>query len=86
VNIAVEIKSFVKKSFISEFHCVLGQFLHYRLVLNEKEPERILYIAIPDDTYKAYFFLPFIQAVIDTYQLKFLVYDSDKETIIKWQT
>jgi len=33
-KIAVEIKTFLKPSAISEFHTVLGQFLNYRFALN----------------------------------------------------
>jgi hypothetical protein len=84
-QIAVEIKSFLSKSFISEFHHAVGQFMDYRLVLSKKDPERILYLAIPDDTYKSYFFLEFTQAAIESFQLKFLVYDIEQEVIVKWQ-
>ena len=49
-TIAVEIKSFIQTAAVSEFHTALGQFIHYRTILQESEPERILYLAIPDDT------------------------------------
>ena len=42
-KIAVEIKSFLGASSISEFHTALGQFFNYRLALEEKEPDRELY-------------------------------------------
>lgn len=44
-RIAVEIKSFVVPSAISEFHTALGQCLNYRVALKLKEPERVLYLA-----------------------------------------
>jgi hypothetical protein len=50
-KIAVEIKSFLGASSISEFHTALGQFFNYRLALEEKEPDRILYLAVPILTY-----------------------------------
>jgi hypothetical protein len=37
---------------ISEFHLALGQFLNYRLALQIKEPDRIIYLAVPLDTFK----------------------------------
>jgi hypothetical protein len=85
-KIAVKIKSFIGKSFIYEFHQAIGQFIHYRLVLTNKEPERILYLAIPDDSYQAYFTLLLTTELIETYQIKYLVYDIEQEIIIKWQT
>ena len=46
-KIAVEIKSFVGGSAISQFHTALGQFINYRTALSQEEPERELYLAIP---------------------------------------
>ena len=45
-KIAVEIKSFVSSSNVSEFHTALGQFLNYRDALEVVEPERTLYLAV----------------------------------------
>ena len=59
-KIAVEIKSFLGASSISEFHTALGQFFNYRLALEEKEPARILYFAVPLNTYDEFFTLQFI--------------------------
>jgi len=41
-KIAVEVKSFINPSAISDFHNALGQFLNYRLALEMTEPKRIL--------------------------------------------
>jgi XisH protein len=47
-KIAVEIKSFLEQSSaIYEFHTALGQFMNYRAALRKREPERILYLAVP---------------------------------------
>ncbi len=59
--------------------------MNYRLALMKKEPERILYLAVPSDTYKSFFNLEFIQLVIQQYQLKLIIYDSVNEVIVKWQ-
>ena len=42
-KIAVEIKSFISDSDISEFHVALGQYLNYLQALELKDPQRILY-------------------------------------------
>jgi hypothetical protein len=52
-QIAVEVKSFMRDSLVYEFHLALGQFLDYRLGLEEYEPNRILYLAVPIDTYRS---------------------------------
>lgn len=54
-RIAVEIKTFLKPSAVSEFHTVLGQFLNYRFALQAEDPGRILYLAIPIEIYETFF-------------------------------
>jgi len=83
-KIAVEIKSFLGASSISEFHAALGQFINYQLALEDIEPDRILYLAVPFDIYDEFFQLGFIQKVIQRMQLKILVYDEQKEEILQW--
>jgi len=55
LKIAVEVKSFVGLSNLTDFHLAVGQFLNYRLALEEFESDRILYLAIPDDIYNTFF-------------------------------
>jgi hypothetical protein len=66
--IAVEIKSFVRPSAISEFHTAVGQYLNYRRALRTQEPNRILYLAVPKQTYDEFFRLRFIEEGIEEYQ------------------
>ncbi|MEK8021955.1 MAG: element excision factor XisH family protein [Candidatus Parabeggiatoa sp.] len=84
-KIAVEVKSFVSGPFISEFHTAVGQVMNYRSALKRINPECILYLAIPRVIYKTYFMRPFVQAVIEDYQIKYIVYHVQKEEIVKWQ-
>lgn len=86
LKIAVEVKSFVGSSDISEFHTALGQFLNYRQALEEQEPDRILYLAVPLDTYETFFGLRFIETAVHRHQLKLVVYDSESEVIVRWAT
>lgn len=83
-KIAVEIKSFAGKSAISEFHTALGQFLNYRDALEMKEPERILYLAVPIDTYETFFQDEFISTRIKKHNLLLIVYNAKKEKIEQW--
>ena len=54
-KIAVEVKSFLKNSAVSEFYTALGQFISYRILLAEQYPEYVLYLAVPMDTYTSLF-------------------------------
>ncbi|NEO41514.1 MAG: fatty-acid oxidation protein subunit alpha [Moorea sp. SIOASIH] len=71
-RIAVEIKSFINPSSITDFHLAIGQFINYRVALKVKDPERKLFLAVPDTTYRRFFQKEFPQLVIQEYQLKLL--------------
>ena len=83
-KIAVEIKSFVGDSDISAFHTALGQYLNYCQALEEQEPDRLVYLAIPLETYQDFFQLPFIQRSLRRYQVKLIIYDPKLEEIKQW--
>jgi hypothetical protein len=83
-KIAVEIKSFVGDSDISAFHTALGQYLNYCQALEEQEPDRNVYLAIPLETYQDFFQLPFIQRALQRYQVKLIIYDPKLEEIKQW--
>jgi hypothetical protein len=84
-KIAVEVKSFVSSSVIFDFHLALGQFLNYRLALQMKEPDRIIYLAVPLDTFNSFFQEIFVQEAMKIYQLKLIIYDANKEEIVEWR-
>ena len=84
-KIAVEVKSFLAPSTISEFHTALGQCLNYRYALEDTEPDRKLYLAIPVSIYEDFFSVPFIQSVLRRSQISLIVYDVVPEEIVKWQ-
>jgi XisH protein len=84
-KIAVEVKSFAGGSTISEFHTALGQFLNYRIAIEvSDEPERVLYLAIPTDTYQMFLRFEPAKTVIERYEVRLIVYDSNCEAIDQW--
>jgi hypothetical protein len=83
-KIAVEIKTFLAPSTISEFHTAIGQFINYRIALEDDDPERRLYLAVPLDVYKRFFRYPFIQTVIVRNKIPLLVYNTQKQEIAEW--
>lgn len=84
-KIAVEVKSFIGASLLSEFHTAVDQFMNYRMALAKQDADRVLYLAVPKDTYKEFFTLEFGQNAIQHYKLKLIVYDVESEVIVKWQ-
>jgi XisH protein len=85
-KIAVEIKSFVAVSAIYEFHLAIGQYRNYQLALLQEDPERVLYLAVPEDTYDRFFTLQFIQDALRYNAVCYLVYDVQAEVIVRWQS
>ena len=83
-KIAVEIKSFLSYSVISDFHQAVGQMMNYRLILQQEEPDRLLYLAVPLDIYETFFKLEFTQLAIANYQFKLIVYDTEQGGIVQW--
>lgn len=84
-KIAVEVKSFVSGSTISEFHTALGQFLNYRIALEaSEEPDRILYLAVPRDVYQTFLRFEPAKTAINRYDVRLIVYNSDREAIEQW--
>ncbi|WP_298919379.1 XisH family protein [uncultured Nostoc sp.] len=83
-KIAVEIKSFIGRSSVSEFHTALGQFINYQFALEELEPERKLYLAVPESIHNSFFQRRFIRSVILRTQIRLLVYDEKQEVIVQW--
>jgi XisH protein len=82
--IAIEIKTFLAPSTLSEFHAALGQFLNYRLALKLKQPQRQLFLAIPKEVYRSFFTEEFTQLSVAEYALKVVVFDVEQEEIIEW--
>ncbi|SKB14739.1 FdxN element excision controlling factor protein [Planktothrix sp. PCC 11201] len=83
-KIAVEIKSFLSDSAMLDFHLALGQFLNYRLALEEIEPDRVLYLAIPLTAYESFLYRDLPRLAIQKYQVKLIVYEPQAEVILQW--
>jgi XisH protein len=83
-KIAVEVKSFLGDSPLTDYHAALGQFLNYRLALEINQPDRDLYLAIPLVAHEAFFQREFAQLSLERYQIKCIVYDPINEVITQW--
>ena len=81
-KIAVEIKTFGADSVMYGFHLAIGQFINYQVALENVEPSRTLYLAIPHPVYKTFFQSLLARSVVEKHNIKLLIYDSIKEEII----
>jgi hypothetical protein len=82
-RIAVEVKSFLGASPIHDLELALGQFLLYRSVLEEQEPDRILFLAIPGERADI-LDEPVGQLLITKHLLRAIVFDPQNEELIRW--
>ncbi|MDZ8257530.1 XisH family protein [Nostoc sp. ChiQUE01b] len=83
-KIAVEIKTFLSDSPLTDYHAALGQFLNYRLALEISDSNRILYLAVFIGVYEAFFKREFAQISVERYQIKQIIYDPIQEVIVQW--
>ncbi|NET79694.1 XisH family protein [Okeania sp. SIO1F9] len=83
-KIAVEIKSFTNPSSIADLEQALGQYLLYRAVLEEVQPDFLLYLAVRKITYQAIFSEPIGELVINKYKVNLLVFESKKQEVWQW--
>ena len=68
-------------------NAALGQFLRYQLPLEEgEEPDLLLYLAVPADTYRDFFTLELPRLLLQRYRVRLIVYDPEEEVITQWQT
>lgn len=82
----MEVKSFLTSaSAISEFHTALGQFINYRAALRREEPDRLLYLAVPDLIYNSFFQLDFPALMLKENNVKVIVYDVELGEISQWK-
>jgi hypothetical protein len=83
-KIVVEIKSFVGRSLMYDFHGALGQYMVYRNLIQLTEPEYKLYLAIDDLVYKNFFQRKSIQLITKENKLLLMVVEMEKEEILQW--
>lgn len=84
-KIAVEIKTFIGKSTMFDLHLAVGQFMVYQIALEEKEPDRILFLAVPMETMQEIFLKPKASKLTERVDLKIIGFDVEKEVIVEWK-
>jgi XisH protein len=83
-KIAVEIKSFINESSLSDFHVALGQYMNYRIALSKLQPERVLFLAISEEAYDDFFNSRFAQTVMLETRMNLIVCALRREELIQW--
>jgi XisH protein len=82
-RIAVEIKSFLGPSVVDDMEKALGQYLIYRSIMRRRQPDRELFLAIPQSIAKL-FDEPLGLLLLEDYDLRVLVFHPKRREIIRW--
>jgi hypothetical protein len=83
-KIAVEIKTFRRVSSVEDLQDAVGQFVMYRDLLSEYEPEREAFVAVPDETLDGIFAEEIGQVLLRHGSIRVFGYDADQEVITRW--
>jgi hypothetical protein len=85
-RIAVEVKSFIRRSEVEDLQSALGQYLLYRSLLERDDPGRTLYLAVPNDAFQGVFSSALGRVAREDYRLSLVVFDPEKEEFTEWPT
>jgi XisH protein len=83
-KIAVEIKSFLGLSPMTDFYKALGQYQLYYLALNKRLPDTILYLAIPQESYEMLIKDDILAEFLEELSLKYIIFNPESQQIVQW--
>ncbi len=83
-RIAVEIKSFVGDSEVDDLEKAVGQYVLYRAVLAQREPERVLFLAVPELIIRDVFDQSLGELLLKDQSIRVLGFDPQTEVITRW--
>jgi len=83
-RIAVEVKSFVGDSEIDDLEKAVGQYIVYRAILAEREPNRVLYLAVPQDVIRDIFEEPLGKLLLKNNLVRAIGFEPQAEVIVTW--
>nr|WP_241829349.1 XisH family protein [Desertifilum tharense] len=83
-RIAVEIKEFRGNSAIADLEQAIGQYVLYRLLLEQVDPERQLYLAVANTTFDGIFSEPIGELVMRELPMKLLIVDVEAVEVKRW--
>jgi XisH protein len=83
-KILVEVKSFNTASNVNELHHSVGQYDFYAFLLEKQDPERIPYLALPQDAYVDLMSDYLIQGFLKRHGVKIITFDPQKPIIYQW--
>ena len=83
-KIGVEVKSFTGHSEMNDLEKAVGQYVVYHDVLKKTEPDRELYLAVPEEIFSDLFEEPIGKLLLDNERFRLIVFNPFGEEILKW--
>jgi hypothetical protein len=83
-KIAVEVKSFARASDMKDLEDAVGQFVLYAHLLKRSDPERVLYLALPEIARRNVFEEEAGQVMLEDGVVRLFSFDPDQEVIVQW--
>lgn len=83
-KIAVEVKTFAGPSDVKDLEDAVGQFIVYEHALRRVEPDRSLYLAVPETAWQLVFADSLGEMLMDDHVLRVVTFDQVKEEIVRW--
>lgn len=84
-KIAVEVKSFVGLSILTDFYAAVGQSIYYQVALEMEAPERNLFLAVPQSVYQNFFRESLAAETLERSKISIVVYDIDSQSLEEWK-
>ncbi len=83
-KIAVEIKSFLGASDIRDLEVAIGQYVFYRSLISRFEPDRKLFLAVPENVFTNTLDEAIARPVIEDLHIALIAFNTKQEVIVKW--
>ena len=83
-RVAIEIKELRGRSVIAELEQAIGQYMLYKLLLAQVDPERQLYLAVTAQVYDELFREPIGELVMRDLPLTLLIVDVESVEVKQW--
>jgi hypothetical protein len=69
---------------VTDLEEALGQYILYSKILEEQEPERILYLAVSFEVFREIFSEEIGQLLLRKINWQIIVFNQEKEEVVQW--
>jgi hypothetical protein len=74
----------VADSPVRDLQEAVGQFVVYRALLSQTEPDRLLFLGVPSRVYDSVLSEPLGELVTTDIRLRILVFDAQQQRVMRW--